>query len=492
MLNRFEVSQNINEDYTYSYQFEDNLVFNYQHEHIFNIVNKNDMTIACYGYCFDTREPKTTTLATLDEVLEQNNFEEDIKYLNGHYILLYNISGEWKLSTDAVSITPVYVDSEKKLVFSSSDEEEVVSLNSNIELNLKDFTFTRMEKPTNKLADERIERIILDAVKNQYKYFEDKDLTINFRRNKMNKALISILYRALRDKALNLRQKDEISLKVGKWLERDYQMHLMEQEEPSSDYICNVHLMDYQAYRNNEVDLSEDELEQFREEGLLKDEETTKWCNIEYNLKNNLKYRQEDKPQLIFDPFNVRIIQECIYHYDDIKTFNPLNRIIKILHPIIDFYDFASGMTLSQKYDRLLASNKKLKEEARNSIKNFEFIQEAKEEGIKLSNNLGGQLQEKGITVYPASIQISKDDIFEIEYTKKGHGLVLLETFFDNPKNAHRIKIELNEEVFNINEFMDGKFINVESTLRLKMYYERDYNAASWQKAGRIMIKEID
>lgn len=493
MLNSFEVSQNTNEDYAYSYQFEENLIINYQHEDIFSIVSQDGMTIACYGYCFDVREPKNTTLATLDDLLEQNNFEEDIKYLNGHYILLYNISGEWQLSTDAVSITPIYVDFDKKIVFSSAEEEKATSLSGSTELNLDNFTLSWVEKPTNKLTDERIERIILDAVINQYKYFEDKSLTVNFRRNRMNKALISILYPALREKDLNLRQVDEISLKVGKWLARDYKMNLLEQNEsPSSDFICNVHLMDYRAYNKIEDELDEENLNQFLEDNRLEKDDSSKNYIVEYKLQNKLKYRQEDKPQLIFDPFNVRIIQDLIYFYNDGKTFNPLNRIVKILHPTIDFYDFAGGMTLLQKYKQLIAKNKQLKEEAKKSIKNLEFIQEAKDQGIQLSNNLDGNLESDGITVYPASINISREDEFEIEYTKKGHGLVLLETFFDNPKNAHRIKIEMNEEVYDVDEFLNGKFLNVDSILSLKMHYERDYNAASWQRAGKIRIKEID
>src|SRR5699024_6928277 len=320
-------------------------------------------------------EPKTTTLAALDDMLEKNNIEEDIKYLNGHYILIHNISGEWKLTTDAVSITPIYIDSENKKVFPSSEQGNAKPLNSNSELNLNDFTISRMDKPTNKLTDERIERIILDAVSYQYKYFEDKSLTVNFRRNRMNKALISILHPSLRGKDLNLRQEDDISLKVGKWLARDYKMNLLEEdEEPSSDYICNVHLMDYKAYGNADIALNEEERNQFLEDNQLNDGESTKSISLEYNLQNMLRYRQEEKPQLIFNPFNVRIIQEWIYNYNDNKTFNPLNRIVKILHPTIDFYDFASGTTLLQKYDQLLAKNRRLREESKNSIKNFEFI----------------------------------------------------------------------------------------------------------------------
>jgi len=97
-----------------------------------------------------------------------------------------------------------------------------------------------------------------------------------------------------------------------------------------------------------------------------------------------------------------------------------------------------------------------------------------------------------GVTVYPASHLISKDDIYEMTYVKNGPGMILVETYFNNPKNAHRIKVELNNDLFNIDEFLEGKFIQAGSEINKKMYYERDYDAASWQKAGKITVKEID
>jgi len=70
--------------------------------------------------------------------------------------------------------------------------------------------------------------------------------------------------------------------------------------------------------------------------------------------------------------------------------------------------------------------------------------------------------------------------------------MILIESYFDNPKNAHRIKVEVNGERHDIDTFLHGKFINVSSEVCLRMTYERDYDAASWQKAGRMTIKEID
>src|SRR5699024_4977430 len=241
MLNSFEISQYTNEDYTYSYHFNDKLTLNYQHEEIFNIASSEESSIACYGYCFDVRDPQNTTADTLNDLLVAGDLQEAVRYLNGHFILIYKTAEEWKLMTDAVSVTPLYIDMKNRKVTTFSSSGNEIVLNSNIELDLNDYSGKRMDRPKNKLTDERIERIILDSVKNQYKYFEDKDLTFNFRRNKMNKSLISILYPALRGKELNLREKDDISHRVGKWLERDYKMNLLDQEEePSTDYTCNV------------------------------------------------------------------------------------------------------------------------------------------------------------------------------------------------------------------------------------------------------------
>src|SRR5699024_3480901 len=105
--------------------------------------------------------------------------------------LLFNQDGEWKMITDAVSITPVYFDAVKALV-TVHDTGELPTLNGTSILNLQNFTLSRLDMAVNKLSDERIEGTILDLVSNQYKYFLGKDLTLNFRRNKMNKAIISI------------------------------------------------------------------------------------------------------------------------------------------------------------------------------------------------------------------------------------------------------------------------------------------------------------
>lgn len=493
MLDSFEISSNMNEDYTYSYKLEDSIHISYNLGELFNVSEKNGKKLISYGYLFDVRNPKTDVKDTLNELVEtSDNFLDSIKYLNGHFILLFNFNGEWKLITDAVSMTPVYFDQENKLV-NTFESDELASLNGLMILDLQDFSISRIELSTNKLSDERIERVILDLLINQYEYFLDKDITLNFRRNKMNKAIISTLHPALLHQTLNLRENDDITVKIGKWLSRDYKMSLLDEEsEPATTYLANTHLMDYNAFMNKETGLSAEQLANFNEFYLLNTDFLEVRGSIEYHLLNNLRYRNEKKSHLIYDPFNVIAIQEIIYGYSNDKTFDPLTRIVKIIHPSIDFYDFVTGENLLQKYNKLKKQNKRLIKEMKNYKNNQEFLDSANAKGIKVTDNLDGTVQSDGINFFPASQSISKDDIFEVQYKRTGQGMILVESFFDNPKNSHRIKVNLDGEIFNVGEFLNGKFINVDSEINIKMSYERDYDAASWQKAGRIMIKEID
>ncbi|QQD85663.1 hypothetical protein [Jeotgalicoccus sp. ATCC 8456] len=388
-------------------------------------------------------------------------------------------------------MTPNYYDKENQLV-TTLESDNLAPLNGFIILNLNDFSTSRIEIAKNKLTDERIERTIFDLLENQYKYFTDKNLTLNFRRNKMNKAILALMYPALVNKVLNLREHDEISIKIAKWLSRDYKMELLDEEtEPSTLYMVNTHLMDFDSFIAKEVDEHSNDIVQFKQNMLLDSDELKSRVNAEYNLLNNLRYRNEKKNHLMFDPFNVVAIQERVYDYQDKKKFKPLDRIISILHPSIDFYDFAKGETLMQKYKKVKKKNKNLTEEMKQYKINDPFLREASNNDIKVTDNLDGKILDDGVTFYPARTSISSQDRFEITYKKKNNGMVLIESYFDNPKNSHRIKVEHGGEEFNIDEFLNGKFINVESEVNLVLRYERDYDAPSWQKAGKITIREV-
>lgn len=493
MLNSFQISHEVNNQYSCNYKLKDDLVISYDHEDIFNRVIKNNGTIISYGYCFDVRNPNQNMKETLSNLLNNpSEILEDIKYLNGHFVLMFKTDNSWKLITDAAGMTPVYFDAAEKIV-TVHNTDTLPTLNGLSILDLEDFTLSRTNITDKRLADERIERTVLDLVSNQYKYFLGKDLTLHFRRNRMNKAIISILRPVLMNQTLNLRENDELTARVGNWMAREYKMNILEEDkESSSTYLANTHLMNYGFYMRKDTDLADEELENFKNLYNLTDENLEERSSIEYNLLHKLNYRNDQKPQLIYDPFNVLAIQEIIYNFNDAAVFNPLTRIIKIMHPSIDFYDFAEGVTLLQKFTKMKKQNQKMSEELNKVVVNQEFLREAEAHGIKVSDNLDGKILDKGITVHPASHLISKDDIFEMTYVKNGPGMILVETYFNNSKNAHRIKVELNNELFNIDEFLEGKFIQAGSEINIKMYYERDYNAASWQKAGKITVKEID
>src|SRR5699024_7671529 len=153
-----------------------------------------------------------------------------------------------------------------------------------------------------------------------------------------NKAIISILRPVLINQTLNLRETDDTTLKIGNGIAREYKMELLaENEQPSTIYLANTHLMDYKFYMKKNSELADDELDEFNNLYNLDSEFLKARSGIEYNLFNKLNYRNELKPQLIYDPFNVMAIQEIIYRFSDASNFDPLTRVVKILHPAIDF-----------------------------------------------------------------------------------------------------------------------------------------------------------
>lgn len=491
MLNSFEINNISNQTFQTNVELTEDLYLNCDNEDLINKVTLEDKTLICYGYCFDVRNPEVNISATLEYLVQNTeDFLTNIRFLNGHFILVYNFEGTWKMITDAVSMTPVYIDQKNKKVV-VEEFEGAISINGFNVLNLDDYTIERLNIDISLLSNENLERKILNLVAEQYKYFEDKSFTLNFRRNNMNKALIAILHPSLRNQTLNLRENDSLTQKVGSWITRDYQMNVIDEtSEPTTKYMANVHLMNYDYFLEKDVEITDEEKVEFKDTMGL-EESNSNQTKPEHNMLNNLNYRNERKPFLMYDPFNVVEIQAFIYNYLKNEKFKPLARIIKILNPSIDFYDFATGETLLRKYNKVVKKNKQLTKEMEKFKVNEEFLRTSSEAGIEVSDNLDGQVREDGVTFYPAKQSISKEDVFEVAYTKKGQGMVLVESYFDNPKNAHRIKVNLNGEESNIDEFLNGKFINVESEIHIVMRYERDYDASSWQKAGKLTIREI-
>ena len=347
-----------------------------------------------------------------------------------------------------MSVTQVYYDSVNNIVTTHKSTNSDV-LDGHSILNLNDFTISNIEGSNRPVDEVEIDRIVIESVKNQYKYFIDKDFSLNFRRDELSKSIIAILHPVLFGKTLILKNDDDVTNSIGSQLANEYKMNLDYNDNHEVTYLAKAYLLE--------------------------------------KSQDNL----EDEKYLIFNPFNTIAIQEIMIHLNDQHTVNLLNKIIRELHPALDFYDFDKGDTLLKKYTNLKKEYEKILKEAKKDLKNEEFLQGAEDRGIKVTDNLNGTIQNDGLTFYPASQNISKNDQFEVTYRKQGAGMVLVESYFDNIRNAHRIKVNLNGEQFDINEFLNGKFINVGSEINIKMTYERDYDSPSWQKAGKITIKEI-
>ncbi|HJE19783.1 MAG TPA: hypothetical protein K8V35_05475 [Aliicoccus persicus] len=492
MLTQFEINTQDTQRFKFRKQLNDNLIVHYENEDIMYELKTDDKHMLLYGYAFDVRNPETDINKTLENLFHSQNFRQDLHYLNGQFYFIYKLENEYFFCSDAVCISPVYIDpSNKQLTAQSNDTFK--KYNSQLRLNLNTFEYERIPEPHNRLKNVRTERIILDLVKDQYKYFEDKSLAINFRANNMNKALISILSPILRGNELYVRDDTELNKKVANSMVNEFHMNLVEHTEKiSATYLTNTHLMDFKKFLNDDLDLTEEKSTEYIETYLLNDS-SRRSLVVEYHLLNALRYHEDaKKDQFVYDPFNVRMIQNRIYKHDNKDSFDPISRIIKILKPMLNYYDFSTAETLQKKYKQLKTENKNLKKQLKESVNNYQFIQELHDKGIDISTNLDGSYSDNALVLQPASINISKNEIFTVSYKKSKPGMMIVETFFDNPRNADRIQVTVNGKTTNVSEYLGGKFINVEDLLDISMQYERDYNAASWQKAGKIRISEID
>ncbi|WP_162182485.1 hypothetical protein [Salinicoccus roseus] len=476
MANGFLISKESRKGYENTLPItEDYALFYNSPESLHHVESEKGEALVCHGYLFDVRNPYKEVKSTLEALLDSDNMEEDFSYLNGHFILIHIKDEKATVRTDAVSLTPVYYSESSCWI--SNDEEITEGPHSVItpgtHLCLPDMEVENEPEVPIKLSEDKKEVLLLDLVKDQYVFFEDKDLYCHFRSNLSTKALLSILHPVLFKQHMIVFSgfSDEKSLHQvnGKRIAREYRMEYQEKKM--------------------------DEVSDLQESG-----QSTEKKFIARSTLMNLKQLESSKERYqntnaalskhlyVYDPFNVPAIQWIIKSLNR-KGSDPNRRIVSHLHPSLDFYDFASAMTLQQINNRLRRKLESLEEKEQLS---YSFVNEAKTYGYEVSTNLYGKVGQKELMVYPLSSTISKEEEFTVSFDKEDKGLLFIESYFDNPKNAHRIKVEINDQQYQIDEFLSGKFMEIEGKVSIKMNYARDYSAKSWQKAGKLLIREVD
>lgn len=465
---------------------EYNLYFN--DEKYLTEVEINNKKIFCYGYCFDVRDPELTTKKTLENLISNENFNQDLTYLNGQYVIMYcKDEDEILLAIDASSLVPVYVYNNFSIITTEQIElEDSKIFNPNYMVNLNEKSICRIKAN----YDFYDKDYILSLVKNQYKYFYNKNILLNFKSNKYMKALISIMKPVLYGNYMMIDEPEKNSeLNFGNEIAKDFSMELIDEikipEIENIIYLRNQ-LLDFTHFIKDDTEIKLDNF-------IMGDDyhELPSPLKIaELNMLNRKREQSKElnKKGMLFDPFNSHSIYQYLIMHSGIEK-DITNTITESLLPSINYYDFLNGETLKEINISLNDEIESLKSKQM-TAQNEQFLLNTKSSYFNVSDNLNGKLKKNEITIYPASQSIKANEKYTISYENPGDGLIYIKSFYKNQKNGQTIEVTVNNKVFSIDEFSSGLLFNVKSKLKITLKYKNARNSLPWQKAGTLLIRK--
>lgn len=502
MSYNFKISAKTDDEYNYNYQINKKTILNYNKETYLNVFNKDGRKIICYGYCFDSKNPYLSQQDTLQNLLENNQVEKDLIQLNGHFILLYCENDKLTLYTDASSITPVYFSKESRIVCNIvKDTKDYIVLNPNYKLDISTYIVSRFfaYNDYDDLSTEMLENEFVTLLRNQYKYFEDKNLNIIFQADNYHKSLFAILGPTLVNKNILVKKIDSkgFNIKFGEIFSNEFTMNYFESQEGENEYpltdginiLSRNNLSNYNAiYSKRNSGLENTLLETVYES----QSENQRKFNFELNLIDNYRISNNDYSEhfLIYEPLNVRELLNILMNLNKRDDFNANLFIISTFKPSLNFYNFTSGNTLREVNLDLKQENMELKGNSISS-RNQKFLVNVKLSNFSVSQNLDGKLKKDEILIYPARQKVKKGTSYKLEYKGDFEGLVYIEGFYKNKNNARRIIVKINGENFNIFDFYGGRYFYMDGSMDIEIKYTQDYDSLSWQKASTLRVKVI-
>lgn len=496
----YRISQSIDDDFTYHIEINDKVILNYESKNYVYTFEENDKRIMCYGYCFDIRNPNESVKETLITLLQNNDLEKDLNYLNGHFIIIYTVNNDSNLYTDASSITPVYFSKEDYSITNQTINNYII-LNPNFKLNVTTLEIERFTSLSNyqNVSTEDLHTLMSSLLQNQFKYFKDKNLNIMFQADNFHKALFAILSPVLSEKNILVNKIDKkgFNSKFGETFAKEFYMNYYEIQDGEDEYplsnetniLVRNNLSNYDAiYNKKSKEISNDYVIDFYN---ISDDNKYIF-NFEFNLINNyLKSNNKYKEYfLIYEPLNTRELLSVFVELNNREDFNSNLFAISEFKPSLNFYNFTNGKNLREVNLTLKEENLELKSNSMTS-QNQKFLTSVKLTNFTLSQNLDGKLKNEELLVYPAKKNIKKNIEYKIDYKNIEDGLILVKSFYKNEKNAKRIVVTVNEEIYNINDFYDGIYFYTDEDLNITYRYTQDYNNLSWQKAGTLLVKKI-
>lgn len=502
MSYKFKISSEIDQSYGYNYKLKDQLIFNYSRQDYFHEYSNQTNTVICFGYCFDIRKPQENSEKTLEYLVNADDFKETINYINGHYIIIKISDKEVTLYTDASLMTPVYFSKKFGIVTNNYNSDlDLLNFNPNYKLDLINFSIDRFYTLNNfrEIETEKLYDNFTNLLRNQFKYFIDRNLNILFQADNYHKAIFAVLGSGLAFKNIVVRRFDDKGLNTdfGKQFSKEFHLNYYEMQDgeegfplvQGSNYLARNNLSNFKAiYLKENTDIDDEKII----ETYSINEENREHFNYEFNLiANYIKSNIElSKDFLLYEPLNARILLNIFIELNKREDFNANLFIIGELKPSLNFYNFTNGKNLREVNLQLKNENLDLKSNSI-SAQNQKFLMNTKLSNFSVSQNLDGKLKKEEILIYPAKQKIKKGTEYILEYKNIEDGLIFIESFYKNEKNARRIQVIVNNEKYNIYDFYQGRYFYTDENLKIIIKYTQDYDHLSWQKAGTIKVKKI-
>ncbi|AKG73421.1 hypothetical protein [Salinicoccus halodurans] len=501
MSYQYKICEKKDEAYGYSFSLDENLVFNYNTDDLFSIVEDNKISIICYGYCFDVREPELLTRDTLKSLYRDiNDIEKEIQYLNGQYILIVQKNEDIYLYSDGSALVPVYILKNDNIITNiiSNSNEAYYRLNPNFKFNLKTFMIQRLQCQNNyeNLNDENLVSYLMSLISNQYEYFIDKKIDIRFQADNYHKALFAILSPILANKNMIVEENSTtINDYFSELFANEFRMNIIRdlevteknKESDNNRFIARNNLSNFKAlYIKKNKQLKNQKMLT-----LYNDKNDLELYNYEMNLMeiNNKSNLELSDKYLIYEPLNVREILNVFIELQNRTKFKIHQEVINKFRPSLYYFNFTKGKTLREINQELTEEITDIKNNGI-STENQKFLLDVKRSNFRTSQNLDGKIKNNELITFPSNQKIKKGNEYIIDFINHTEGLVYIEGFYKNEKNANRIIVTVNGEIFNIFDFYKGRYFYHNGKTRVTVKYMNDYNNLSWQKAGTLLIKQ--
>lgn len=483
MTYEFIISTSREKTLPHSIDLDDNYSFQYSDRKYFNDITHENKRIICFGYAFDIRNPQDETEQTLTNLLVQDSYTNDFAYLNGQYILVLIKDEKFLITSDATSLVPIYINENFNEVTNIPNNTNYKIFNSNLIYNLIDQSTERIffNKEYDNINDQ-----IINYVKNQYKYFQNKKIHLEFKANNFMKTLISIMKPVLYNNTISIPKSNNTNndMFFAHSISKDFNLTFNEYDDGNIIYLRNQ-LFDFKNFleKRSNIDesiIKDDFFEEFSEKRKI----------TEFNIltRKRDQNRELTKSGLLYDPFNSHVIMQTLLHNNEVIN-NMTSMITNELLPSIHYYDFSSSSLLKERNAELLDEIELLKAK-QITAHNEQFLLNTRMSYFKVTENLDGKLKNNEILVHPATQNIKPEDKYVIYYENPTEGLILVKSFFSNKKNGQTINVIIDDKHYTVDELYKGILINVEHRLKITIQYKKARNSLPWQKAGTLLIKQ--